>query len=204
MKKKLGTFFFKTRSYTPVPFLFLFIFFSAPTPATLAVGAALMMTGEIIRFWGVGYAGFVTRTRNVGASSLVTSGPFSLVRNPLYLGNFVLSLGACVALNALMPWALFCFVLLFFVQYFFIIQLEEETLEHTFGEPYRDYKSSVPRFFPGLNRYQKPSEHKFDGRMSLKSERNTFASIFIILLVGAAFWIWDAPLLQWIKSFLSG
>ena len=74
MKKKLGTFFFKTRSYTPVPFLILFVLFSAPTPATLGVGALLMAVGELIRIWGVGYAGFVTRTRNVGASSLVTSG----------------------------------------------------------------------------------------------------------------------------------
>ena len=103
-KLKIGEFFFRTRSYTPVPFLILLILFAAPTRASLVAGFIVMLTGEAIRIWGVGYSGFITRTRNVGADLLVTNGAYGRLRNPLYLGNFILSLGVCIMFNALMPW----------------------------------------------------------------------------------------------------
>lgn len=203
MTERIGQFFFKSRSFTPVPFLFIILFFSAPTRLSVAVGALLMILGEAIRLWGVGYAGFVTRTRNVGAEILVTSGPFSLIRNPLYAGNFFLSLGVVVGFNALLAWTLPCYILLFSIQYYFIVRLEEGTLEKKFGEVYSRYKANVPRFFPGFKSYDQPSPVSFNGGVAFANERKTFVSmtcIFCVLLLLAHF---GNPLLAWIKSLLS-
>jgi protein-S-isoprenylcysteine O-methyltransferase Ste14 len=203
MTEKIGQFFFKSRSFTPVPFLIVIVFFAAPTRISIAAGAALMLLGEAVRLWGVGYAGFITRTRNVGAPQLVTSGPFSIIRNPLYAGNFFISLGACVAFNALMPWVLLLFALLYGVQYHFIVRLEEATLEKKFGDEYRRYTAAVPRFFPRFRTYDAPSQIFFNAGIAFANERKTFVSIVTILAATVLFTLFGNPLLTWIKSLLS-
>jgi protein-S-isoprenylcysteine O-methyltransferase Ste14 len=203
MTEKIGQFFFKSRSFTPVPFLIIIVIFAAPSRWSVLPGGLLMIAGESLRLWGVGYAGFITRTRNVGADLLVTNGPFALIRNPLYAGNFFLSFGACVAFNALMPWTLLCFVLLYGVQYHFIVRLEEATLERKFGDAYRRYASSVPRFFPRFTPYDQPSAVPFNAAVAFANERKTFVSIAVILLAAVLFALFNNPILLWIKSLLS-
>ncbi|MFA5332841.1 MAG: isoprenylcysteine carboxylmethyltransferase family protein [Methanoregula sp.] len=75
---------------------------------------------------------------------LVTSGPFRLSRNPVYLGMASVLLGVAVVLGTLITLA---FPILFvMVIEFFIIPGEERMLEKLFGEPYREYKKSVRRW----------------------------------------------------------
>jgi hypothetical protein len=162
-----------------------------------------MLFGETIRLWGVGYAGLVTRTRNVGADVLVTSGPFSRIRNPLYAGNFFISLGACVGFNALMPWMALLFVCLYSLQYYFIVRLEEKTLEAKFGVLYGRYKERVPRFFPGFGKYDQPSAVSFNGAVAFANERKTFVSIAVIFAATVFLTLYGNPLLSWIRSSLS-
>ena len=96
---------FKYRSYTPIPFLLVMLVFARPTGSSMIVGFLLALLGESIRFWGVSYAGSETRTTGaVGGTQLVTSGPYSHVRNPLYLGNILLYVGIGIMSNALMPY----------------------------------------------------------------------------------------------------
>ncbi|OGS34645.1 MAG: hypothetical protein A2293_02970 [Elusimicrobia bacterium RIFOXYB2_FULL_49_7] len=196
----LGQLLFKARSYTPIPFLIIILFFAAPTPFSLTLGYALMLLGEALRIWSVGYTGFTTRTRNVGAAQLVTSGPYAYTRNPIYLGNFILSLGVCTAFNALMPWTLLVFTALFTFQYHFIIRLEEETLAGKFGEAYQAFLAGVPRFLPSLRRFAGASSHSFQLAVGLRNEKNTFASILFIVLCSLAYFLFNNPLLSWIHS----
>ena len=86
-------FFFKYRSYTPIPLVLVLLYFSNPFQPAIYFGIGLLAVGESIRIWAVRYAGGRTRTRKVGAPKLVTSGPFAYVRNPLYLGNMLMYLG---------------------------------------------------------------------------------------------------------------
>ena len=86
-------FFFKYRSYTPIPIVLLIIYCSEPTKSFIMIGLALIAPGEFIRISAVRYAGGATRTRNVGAPYLCTSGPYSLTRNPLYCGNVIIYIG---------------------------------------------------------------------------------------------------------------
>ncbi len=113
----------------------------------------LALLGESLRFWGVAYAGSLTRvTGSVGAPEVVVAGPFSYVRNPLYIGNIMMYSGVGVMANALTPWLVLIALPYFVFQYSLIVSLEEEFLEKEFGAAYLEYKKNVPRFFPWLMR----------------------------------------------------
>jgi protein-S-isoprenylcysteine O-methyltransferase Ste14 len=77
-------------------------------------------------------------------TSLVTSGPFCISRNPIYLAMASILLGVAVFLGTLVA---FAFPVLFVALIdFFIIPGEERKLEKIFGEPYREYKNNVRRW----------------------------------------------------------
>jgi protein-S-isoprenylcysteine O-methyltransferase Ste14 len=175
-------FLFKYRSYTPIPLLAAALALAEPTAASAAAGLALVLAGEGLRFWGVAYAGCTTRiTASVAGHRLVTDGPFAHVRNPLYCGNFVLSLGLLVAAWAWMPWLALVFILLFALQYGFIVNLEEQFLEEKFGEAYRAYRAAVPAWAPRPTPYPGRESLAPDWKRALRSERNTLQSIVIVL-----------------------
>ena len=56
-------------------------------------GVAVVVFAEALRLWGVHHIGVISRTRSDRLGPLVASGPFALVRNPLYLGNIMLWVG---------------------------------------------------------------------------------------------------------------
>ena len=131
---KLASTLFKYRSYTPIPFLVAMLIFQEATPASLITGFAVAVVGELIRFWGVSWAGSETRTTNeVGGSNLVISGPFAYVRNPLYIGNILIYLGLGIMSFALFPYLQLGALLYFSFQYHFIVKEEENYLHKTFG-----------------------------------------------------------------------
>jgi protein-S-isoprenylcysteine O-methyltransferase Ste14 len=176
-------FFFKYRSYTPIPLVLVLLCFSDPFQPAIYFGIGLLTVGELIRIWAVRYAGGITRTRNVGAPKLVTSGPFAYLRNPLYLGNMLMYLGIVLIAGGSIMWLLFLLTLLFFiVQYSLIVSLEQETLKKKFGEEYLIYCKNVPALFPRLKGWdgkeaQKPK--KFS--KVYKPEKSTLINIIIIL-----------------------
>ena len=121
-------FFFKSRSYTPIPIVCLIIYFSEQSTTYLIFGVLLISFGELIRINAVRYAGGATRTRSVGAPFLCTSGPYSYTRNPLYCGNVIIYLGFVFFSGGIFMWEISILTILFFVfQYYHIISLEEET-----------------------------------------------------------------------------
>ena len=77
-------------------------------------------------------------------TSLVTTGPFRLSRNPIYLGMASILLGVTVVQGTLV--ALAFPVIFVMVIEFFIIPGEEQNLEKIFGERYREYKKNVRRW----------------------------------------------------------
>ena len=110
-----------------------------------SIGAGLLLIGETIRIWSVSYAGGETRTRNVGAKKLCSSGPYAFVRNPLYVGNMFMYVGIVFIAGAANILLMVATTLAFFtVQYSLIIALEEEKLEELFGRKYQIYKKNVP------------------------------------------------------------
>lgn len=180
---------FKNRSYTPIPFVIVMLIFAKPTPVSLIVGFAIAALGEFTRAWGVFYAGSETRvTGSVGASRLVTSGPFGYVRNPLYVGNIMMYVGIGIMSMALFPY-LQIFALLYFVfQYTMIVSEEERFLREEFGEEYKLYCAGVRRFFPRFTPYSSPHPMTINWDAGWKSERRSLqAFAFVSLLLVAIY-----------------
>jgi hypothetical protein len=102
----------------------------------------LAAPGLLLRAWA---AGCILKER-----VLATGGPYRLIRNPLFVGSFLLGLGGVVAGGS---WPFLVVFLLFFGwTYSRTLEAEERTLEDTFGEAYREYRASVPAFVPRLAR----------------------------------------------------
>ncbi len=177
---------FTYRSYTPIPFLLVMLFFAKPTPLSLALGFITALLGELIRFWGVSYAGSETRTTGtVGGTQLVTSGPYSYLRNPLYLGNILMYLGIGIMSNALMPYLPLVALVYFIFQYSGIVTLEEEYLARTFAD-WDEYRRHVGRFLPRMKRFRAGAALEPDYLRALRSERSSLlalSSISIILVL---------------------
>lgn len=190
--RNLGKFFFRHRSFIPVPFVIVMLIFMDPTLISILSGFCIAAAGELIRIWSVGFAGSETRTTSgVGGTYLVTQGPYSIIRNPLYAGNIMIYLGLGIMSNAIFPW-LQIFALLFFVfQYYCIILEEEDYLQRTFTQKFTDYKNSVNRFFPGFNKLPNEikSELEFNLKSGLKSERRSLQAFLITAAVITVYFI---------------
>lgn len=102
-------------------------------------GFVVSMMGEFIQLWC-----FASLDKN---STLAARGPYSVVRNPMYLGRFFILFGILMLLGI---WWL---LVIFAVGYWFYmvnrVGREEARLRQLFGAPYEDYCEAVHRFVPG-------------------------------------------------------
>lgn len=115
-----------------------FLWFARPTPATLLGGAGIALLGGYIRGWA---AGHIRKD-----STLTVTGPYAHVRNPLYVGSFLVGLGVTVAGGVLLFVAVFLFFYL--TVYSRTALVEAELLEERYGAAYRAYAAQVPLFVP--------------------------------------------------------
>ena len=176
---------FSNRSFTPIPMILMIIYFSDPILSYVFYGLFLLIIGQSIRMYSVSYAGGVTRTMNVGAPELCTSGPYSRTRNPLYVGNMLIYLGVVLIAGGEYLSTLFLIVIIYFVfQYSMIISLEEEKLNKLFGNRYEDFCNNVPRIFPRLKPWKNIGVKKpLSIKKVIKTEKRTLQNIFLILLL---------------------
>ncbi len=195
MIDRIRNFFFQNRSYTPIPLVLVLLYQARPASPWIYLGAALILIGESIRFWSILHAGGATRTRNVGADSLVTSGPYGYVRNPLYVGNMFIYAGVVFFAGGPWMWELLLIALLFFfIQYSLIISLEEETLNQMFGNAYQEYKKEVRRILPRYPPWRKSesASAKLSFREAMKPEKSTLLNIGVMLFLIGCKWLWMA------------
>jgi protein-S-isoprenylcysteine O-methyltransferase Ste14 len=177
---RIGALLFRNRSWLPVPFLLVALL--APGHATVAnwlVGIALIAVGEGIRLAGVAAAGTVTRRRSRDVQRLVTYGIFGWVRNPLYVGNFLIWMGFVVISGVL--WFLPIAIVLFAVEYSLIVAYEEGVLESIFGREYLDYKEIAPRWIPRPPSQPETGPH--DWGEAWRSEISTFMQYAALAVV---------------------
>ncbi|MCX6122621.1 MAG: isoprenylcysteine carboxylmethyltransferase family protein [Ignavibacteriales bacterium] len=182
---------FSLRSYTPIPFLLAMVIFAQPTAVTMAIGFVVVAIGEYIRFWGVAYAGSLTRvTGSVGAPEVIMAGPFARVRNPLYVGNLLTYVGIGIMSNALVPWLVLVAAIWFSFQYYQIVMAEEEFLEKEFGTAYVEFKRNVPRFIPRVSAYVNPIQSKqlANWKEAIHSERRTFQALSLVFVILIVLW----------------
>jgi protein-S-isoprenylcysteine O-methyltransferase Ste14 len=119
-------------------------------PAWLRIlGMLLIVAGAALLAWSIG--AFVLIGRGTPAPfdaprRFVATGPYRYVRNPMYLGAISVILG--VGLVQRSPATVGVALLFLALAHLFAVLYEERTLERQFGESYRRYKASVPRWLP--------------------------------------------------------
>jgi protein-S-isoprenylcysteine O-methyltransferase Ste14 len=125
---------------------FIFPFLAFLSPPFTYFGFLIIGFGFIMALWSrsLFLKNSTTLQLSEEPTSLVTSGPFRISRNPIYLGMASILLGVAVLMGTLV--ALAFPVLFIMLIEFFIIPGEERKLEKLFGEPFREYKKSVRRW----------------------------------------------------------
>jgi len=180
---RIGAWLFERRTWLPLPLAIALLLIPARkdiSPPPFLLGAAVVALGECIRLWGVHHIGAISRTRSDRLGPLVSTGPFALVRNPLYLGNIALWVGFALALRLL--WTVPIIIVILGFEYHAIVRWEETLLESRRGEEYRAYIARVPRWLPKSRRGQfSPTSSTprvaFSWRETFFSERGTLIAI---------------------------
>lgn len=187
---KIGNFFFHYRNgLLPVFFLLILVpsqeLFSNPTIA-LCLGLGISIIGQLIRGLTIGLVYIIRggQNRKIYAQDLVTTGIFSHCRNPLYVGNILVSVGMGVASNSVLFFSVITPLILFV--YIAIVAAEENFLRNKFGAAYDEYTKDVNRWVPNLKGITKTfGSHNFAWkRVLLKEYNSTYTgSLLGILLI---------------------
>ena len=191
--ERQGAWFFRWRSYIPLFMIVLFILalrrFNYPMenhkwdqPWELFCFAISLL--------GLGLRGFATscaprgtsgrNTKGQAATVLNTTGLYSVVRHPLYLGNFLIWFG--VALSVRSWWFVSITTLLYWIYYERIIFAEEEFLRRKFGDDYLAWANKAPTFFPRWSQWRAP-ELPFSWRNALRREYSGFFGIISVFSI---------------------
>lgn len=136
----------------------LLLVFACPSRASVFLGFWFALAGEALRTWS---SGVIVKNK-----ALATEGPYSLVRNPLYVGNFLIGLGVAVMSGRL---SLVALLLAGFIPvYRALVAKEEKYLLEVYGEAFEAYCREVPRFIPRRFPWPLPSAPYDAGRMLRK------------------------------------
>ncbi len=189
----LGDFFFRWRSYLPLILLPMVAFAIARFQHPFGSHAAdlswegsslvLALVGQALRVWTTGVAAPGTSGRNTRrqkAATLSITGPYSMVRHPLYLANTLIALGLAMFPHT---WVAAPAVALAAAGYYGCIAMREETyLRARFGVRFERWAERVPGFIPNPGLYVSAAR-RFTPRAVLRREFYGVALILIAPLV---------------------
>lgn len=159
----------------------IYLLLAQPTPPLLAAGAAVAFGGLVLRGWAAGHL--------EKGTSLATTGPYALTRNPLYLGSALIGAGFALAGRSLVMAAAFALLLVFV--YAPVMRREEQFLRGRFGEAYRGYEERVPLFLPRFVRPEASNDHFRWSRYRKNREYEAamgYATGLLILALKMMFW----------------
>jgi len=154
-------------------------------------GIILCLMGASLRYWASGFL----RKDNRPA----VGGPYAWVRNPLYLGTYLMAVGATLSIE---NWYLLLAVsVIFAITYHFVILDEEIKLRQIFGQPYLTYCQEVPRFFPRpwpalqetlAQVNPEPTHHQFSAELASKNKAFEAYATFAVIVAGisATAFVW--------------
>ncbi len=176
INNNIGSWFFKMRGGLWTLIYVIILFMTRHTDPEIILKALIMvLAGQLWRCWAAGTI-MLYRGENVKAENLTTTGPYSLMRNPLYFGNFLIGLGWSIIAG---KFAILLFVVSFVILYvLIIIPYEEKFLFGKFGIEYKNYCSRVGMFFPKVW----PGKNiigKFDADILTRSEVHTMLTTII-------------------------
>jgi len=151
--------------------------FAVPGESRILAGFALAVIGQ---GWRIYAAGVIYKNKQLAAT-----GAYSLVRHPLYLGNFLILAGFTLASG---NWIVALVVLFFFLFYYpAAIRYEDMKLEGIFGDDWRAWSGNIPAMFPTSLKWQANTEAEWNARQSLIRNGELIYSMY---MAGCAIWLW--------------
>lgn len=114
------------------------------------LGFAIVLTGFLFRISARGYKW----ERSGNGKNLITDGPYSLLRHPMYFGTLLIGIGVILVLFAW--WTFPIFLAVFLLIYIPQIRKEEALLSERFKSQYESYFAETPRYFPKLSALCRP------------------------------------------------
>jgi len=139
---------------------------------------AVSMLGEAIQLWS-----FASLVKN---EQLTARGPYVLVRNPMYLGRFLLIFGLLMLLAN--PWVLLGYAVLYYFYMVNRVGREEKRLAGLLGKPYARYCAEVNRFLPDLRRLGNPAMRFFS--VPVMTNNNGHWNLVSALIAWAVLFVW--------------
>lgn len=161
----------RSRIFMNIIFFIISFIFSSFKLKNYIAGFLICLAGEAIRIWA---SGCIRKDEE-----LAVDGPYSMVRNPLYLGSFIISAGIGIGWNV--PFIFFIYLPFFAVIYTFTIKKEEEKLRLLFTHRFEEYRKKTPCFLPLTS----PRNWKLKGTkftLSLVFKNKEHKTLLLILL----------------------
>ena len=152
-------------------------YFARPDTGTVSIGLSLAVVGQVFRIYAAGY---IFKNRQ-----LASTGPYALVRHPLYLGNFIILIGFTIASANLYVAA--GVVVFFLVWYPAAIAYEDSKLENIFGDDWRAWSKNIRAIIPGLARWSDLKTKGWDTYQSLIRNGELPISLY---LLSCGIWLW--------------
>jgi protein-S-isoprenylcysteine O-methyltransferase Ste14 len=190
--EKSGNWLFKRRSWLPVVLILagIAMMYLGNRQAIIfdqrdeLIFLGMSLIGQIIRILTVGFTPKNTSGRNTVngqlADELNVTGIYSILRHPLYLGNFFMWLGPVLFIRSVGVTLVFC--LIYWLYYERIMFAEEQFLRRKFGDIYDKWSENVRSFIPWSFKYI-PAKLPFSMKNVLKREYNSFVNIFVIFTI---------------------
>lgn len=150
----------------------LLVILARPTLLSLTIGGTIALIGLLTRAWAAGHIRKFEK--------LATAGPYSLTRNPLYFGSFLLAAGFAVAAG--IWWLAAIVAVLYLSIYYPVMRVEEGDLRTKFGGEFEEFSAHVPLFFPRLTSWRKTGD-SFDFQLYLK-HREYQAALGALMAIG--------------------
>jgi len=193
--RKQGNWLFRWRSYLPLIMIVIVLlamsYFEYPGHSEKyddiweIICLLASFSGVGLRFFTAGYTPkgtSGTNTRNQIADILNTAGMYSIVRHPLYLGNFIIWFGLSAFFH--LWWFSLIIIFIFWLYYERIIFAEEEFLREKFGDTYLDWAKKTPAFIPDIRKWRS-SDMTFSFR---KAVTNEYKSLFSRIKLQTPVW----------------
>lgn len=143
----------------------------------IIAGFVIAVLGQV---WRIYAAGVIYKNRR-----LATTGAYSLVRHPLYFGNFLILAGFTLACANWIVVAVVAFFLLFY--YPAAIRYEDRKLQDLFGEEWQAWGTSTPAMFPTRLQWRANQEAEWSARQSLLRNGEL---VYTLFEVAAAVLLW--------------
>jgi protein-S-isoprenylcysteine O-methyltransferase Ste14 len=150
----------------------------AATPMSIVVGSVIVLVGTAARLYASGYI--------LKNHELATTGPYALVRHPLYTGNILIIVGFSAA--SAVWWTALVALGFFWFYYPTAIEYEDRKLHRLFGERWKDWSKRVPALVPRLAGHSGLSDGSWSFTKSYKDNGEPFIVLYIVFWLAYLAW----------------